>query len=435
MSFFRGRLGFSLADRASSKHTCFAADLLSPRPPFAEIAACRADAQKWQTEVAALMASKKCPVRWLAIFVDLEGAWLLTVATSEQQVSSMRAALVRVLTPLPAQQRHAVEESLRPLDELHRDRAAAWKTVDDLRPKEHTSARDHAHAPTTRPPEATQPAPTVNEFLEQCHSDSESEEEVLSMPQTIVLHGAAATELNINAIIDRRGHSDTALARWIFRAQNWATVVVISVGERPELTYIRCHREERRHLLLTRRMRQSASCDTLAQVVELAAQMAMEGSLPKPTTKRRSEFLQRCVDALREVSPRAETEVTKLSACERHRVKTALARLLGEGQPEGCLNEACTDEQTVWVTREVATFPGEAPISMSTCSRCGCPKSYNRTWDKTIFDGRLTEAKRNWGQLAAAGAMLRLCPSLAHTQQDAGLALTASTRKRKAGDI
>ena len=36
MNFFRGRLGVSLADRAGSKHTCFAADLFSTRPPFAE---------------------------------------------------------------------------------------------------------------------------------------------------------------------------------------------------------------------------------------------------------------------------------------------------------------------------------------------------------------------------------------------------------------
>ena len=35
------------------------------------------------------MVKKTCPVRWLAIFVDLEGAWLLTAAASEQQASSM----------------------------------------------------------------------------------------------------------------------------------------------------------------------------------------------------------------------------------------------------------------------------------------------------------------------------------------------------------
>jgi len=110
MNFFRGRLGLSLADRAGSKHTCFAADLFSPRPPFAEIAGCGAAAQKWQTEVAALMAKKTCPVRWLAIFVDLEGAWLLAMAASEQQVSTMRTALGRVLTPFPAKQRRAVEK-------------------------------------------------------------------------------------------------------------------------------------------------------------------------------------------------------------------------------------------------------------------------------------------------------------------------------------
>ena len=98
MNFFRGRLGVSLADRAGSKHTCFAADLFSPRPPFAEIAGCGAAAQKWQTEVAALMAKKTCPVRWLAIFVDLEGAWLLTAAAYAPAVAGRADAFPRKLS-------------------------------------------------------------------------------------------------------------------------------------------------------------------------------------------------------------------------------------------------------------------------------------------------------------------------------------------------
>ena len=424
MNFFRGRLGLSLADRAGSKHTCFAADLFSPRPPFAEIAGCGAAAQKWQTEVAALMAKKTCPVRWLAIFVDLEGAWLLTVAASEQQVSTMRTALGRVLTPLPAKQRRAVEESLRPLDELDRDRVAAWDTVDDLRPEVRASARGKAHSPEARPPVALN---TLNEFMEQY---SDSEEEFINVPQTLELRGSAAAEMGSDAVFTRRGHSHTHLACWTLRAQTLATVVVISVGEPPELTYIRCHREGRRHLLLTRRLRQEispASPATLAQVAELAARMAVEGSLPKPDAKRKSYFLQRCGDALRAVSPQAETVIAKLTVHERHCVKMAMARLLGEGheQPEGCLNEACADKQTVWVTRELAIFPGEAPVTMSRCSHCGCPKSYNRTWDRTLLDGMM----QNREQMIAASAMLQLCPSLAHTRQDTGLAALTGRRE------
>ena len=98
-------------------------------------------------------------------------------------------------------------------------------------------------------------------------------------------------------------------------------------------------------------------------------------------------MLQRCVDSLRDVSPRAETVVAKLSACERHHVKMALARLSGEGheQPEGCLNEACADKQTVWITREYR-FPGEPPLVISRCSRCDLPKAHGRTWNGTLWD-------------------------------------------------
>ena len=94
-------------------------------------------------------------------------------------------------------------------------------------------------------------------------------------------------------------------------------------------------------------------------------------------------------------------------------------------QPEGCLNEACADKQTVWVTRELAIFPGEAPVTMSRCSHCGCPKSYNRTWARTLLDGMM----QNREQMIAASAMLQLCPSLAHTRQDTGLAALTGRRE------
>ena len=120
--------------------------------------------------------------------------------------------------------------------------------------------------------------------------------------------------------------------------------------------------------------------------------------------------MQRCVDSLRDVSPRAETVVAKLSACERHHVKMALARLSGEGheQPEGCLNEACTDKQTVWITRDL-TIPGEVPMVMSRCSRCHMPKSYGRTWDSVGLVWKTNwQRKRKADEMLATDRMLQL---------------------------
>ena len=146
--------------------------------------------------------------------------------------------------------------------------------------------------------------------------------------------------------------------------------------------------------------------------------------------------MQRCGAALRAVSPQAETVVAKLTVHERHCVKMVMARLLGEGheQPEGCLNEACADKPTVWITRDL-TIPGEVPMVMSRCSRCHMPKSYGRTWDSMALFGRRTgkgkgRQMRCWRQITCCSSAAAV-ESVGPVSQDGSMIVPASASEAR----
>ena len=135
MDFLREPVSVSLAELARGKHVCFAADLFRCRPPFDEISAWQQRAKEFRDGVTQLMARKACPLSWLAFFIDTEGALMLAAAKDKLQVNNMRSALGKTLTPLPREQQQSVADSLRPLDEVDRDRIGAWRTLASVRPK------------------------------------------------------------------------------------------------------------------------------------------------------------------------------------------------------------------------------------------------------------------------------------------------------------
>ena len=135
MDFLRQPFAVSLSEHSGSKHTCFAGDMFHPRPYVEEILKFKDWAEELQEEITKLMRRKVCPVEWLGFYIDCEGVWMLATPKSEQSLNNMRQALSTILVALPKEQRRAVEDSLRPLDELDGQRLAGWKNVDDLRPK------------------------------------------------------------------------------------------------------------------------------------------------------------------------------------------------------------------------------------------------------------------------------------------------------------
>ena len=163
-----------------------------------------------------------------------------------------------------------------------------------------------------------------------------------------------------------------------------ATIVVAEAGERPEcLSFIRCHREKRRELLLQARVEAEYENPTLLRFVEAAMELAKEGSLPGPPFKHggRAEFLCRCAAALLRSNPRAEGNVSKLSAAEQDQIRHALA---GEAPPyDGCFNKSCLDKMPKWVDTSVLnpTAGGRWEEGvLSRCAYCNCPKWYGRKW-------------------------------------------------------
>ena len=137
MELVRSPLDAALSEGHGKRHTFFAASLFQKRPPCEEI-------QNYQKVVAdrrarfeKSMARKSCPVSWLSIFIDEEGALVLAAAKCPQQMVDMKSHLRTVLKgQIPEQQLQMVENTLHPLDELDKDRLAAFKTVESLRPEE-----------------------------------------------------------------------------------------------------------------------------------------------------------------------------------------------------------------------------------------------------------------------------------------------------------
>ena len=416
MDFLRQPLAVSLSKHSGSKHVCFAGDMFHPRPSFEEILEFKEWVEKLQEDITKLMGRKVCPVDWLSFYIDCEGVWMLATPKSEQSVNNMRQALNTILVALPKEQRRAVEDSLRPLDELDAERLAAWKNVDDLRPKVRprqckpdllgtknftrddltdvsftfVRPRPGDAQPPTEPPKR---APTLAEFLEENDwTEEEDEEEAqdegrggdATPPRALTLHGSAT--MNCEAALalwtdpSQAMSSWTTENTWAARAQTQATIIIASAGVAPQLTYIRCHREARRHQLLARKLGEQYATPGMLQAVEVAADLAREGALPgyDGPRGRKSEFLRRCVDVVKEMNPSAETDITRLPEAGQAAIRRALAQ---EGEPyEGCLTESCLDEETTWVTRDLSMPHDEKPVYLSRCSRCGCPKTFGRTF-------------------------------------------------------
>ena len=106
--------------------------------------------------------------------------------------------------------------------------------------------------------------------------------------------------------------------------------------------------------------------------MRIAADMARNGSLPAPGKQRNCEFMRRCVEALKVVNPKAETDTTKLPREEQEAVRRALGGQVESYQ--GCLSTACLDEETVWEAEDL----GDG-LQLSRCSRCRMPKAFGRT--------------------------------------------------------
>ena len=219
--------------------------------------------------------------------------------------------------------------------------------------------------------EAAMKAPTLEEYMAQASSDEESEAEL--EPPRLMLTDSASS-----AAVAPVNYDDPASV-WEHRVKTEATIVVAEAGTRPEaLKFTRCHREDRRQILLQRRVKKEFDTPTLLSVVRVAMELAKEGAMPGVGEHgRRSEFVKRCASALASLDPDAEGLLTSLSIREQALIRSALG---GEGPPyEGCLGPECLDKEPSWTERDLS-LPNGPRMVLSRCSRCNMSKSYGRTF-------------------------------------------------------
>ena len=225
----------------------FSADLFEPRPEFEKIKAYGAWANELQKSLQEAMKRGRCPVGWIGIFVDVKGAWLIIGTKAEQKVANLRQALRMVLTGMPKELQDSIRRSLRPLDELDRNRILEWSGVESLRPAakpRYAPAQSVEVKLTTSGCESTtfqEVPPTIDgrsiasmSVEEYCDlaGDASSDEEA---------EVAAPTSFKDMAIVPH-GSGTLALLRpkqwdqWAKEAQTKATIMVASTGEIPEIS-------------------------------------------------------------------------------------------------------------------------------------------------------------------------------------------------------
>ena len=406
MKCLEHKLAFSLSVHPSGKTDTFVADIFQPRPEFDDMVAyatpwCGGAAESVRTS----MDRPLCAVDFVQLVVDDVGMLVLMHFRKRLTLAHAKVAAVAILSYLPQAQRDIVEAGLRPVDELDYNRIAEWKTAEDVRPpspaKERARrARDTAEvveptvievlpelpeeerkqraAAAKAAEEAAAVAPmTVADFLA---SLSDSDDDDHSHAPLMITDAEAASaepeDISTLTVLDPAHYSSL----WLWRVRRETSMILLEVGGRPgSFAYHRCYREARRQLLMQRVVSAKFQTPCMLQVVQIAMEMATDGAIPQPGAHgRRQEFMQRCADTLKAICPSAETDVMNLDNETQTLIRRALAGTAAPAPYQGCLTMGCLDQDTNWVVRDLA-LPGESPMPMSTCSRCGQPKAVGRT--------------------------------------------------------
>ena len=346
----------------ASKHSCFIADMFEPRPKWDAMLAYRETMTVIQSYVEKLVTRESCPFKHLGIYIDSRGACVVATAKIEMQLCNVRSAISTLLQPLDAYEKGAqvtsrkcVEKTIRPLDALDKVRLDAWSTVSQLRPP---------FPKTPKPEKPTPPHTNLKEFLAACES-SDSEDDgppMLSIEDGMVEPPCPDAELSeIELAMYQAGHR-LAFAKWVENVHSSSVVCMLSVGTScGDLTYIACHREERRVQFLVAKLKQLPD---LAETCTLAAELAQEGLLPQPSGSRvrKAEFLKRCQAALKVKNPLAELDVKKLPSEDQRAI--ALALEPGKKICSQCPNLADTALEF--------SLKFEVPSSACSCARFVC---------------------------------------------------------------
>ena len=426
MSLLEQRLILSPGDDVG-KTTTFIAEICSPRPGFDEVVDVAARWSQWATQyMRVALARRNCAVKWMQVVADDQGIVMIVLFSKPVILGQAKTAAAAILGFMPPAQLKKVEQNLRSLDEVDRRRIESWSTLGEMwqsyaqacaeqardaevvetpvivaeflpplpeKEREKRSA-DAAAAEAALPP---QRARTVAEFL----ADDAAERAPPPMPatpprlmladlQNIAEPRLGGDRLMLADVQNIAEPSDMSWA-WELRVKEEGIMVLAEVGSRPDLidglVYIKCRLEARRELLLLLLIedsRQPGYKIDMVWVVRVAMSAATEGILPGPGDHgrrdhgRRLEFVRRCAAALKEVDEFCTSDLQQLTPEQQSEIRHALAGTAAPAPYQGCLTMDCLDQDTNWEVRDLA-LPGESPMPMSRCSRCGQPKAVGRT--------------------------------------------------------
>ena len=151
------------------------AELFGPRPNLDAMVSYRRVAAEIEQNTQKLVSRAVCPFAHVGIYVDHMGAWLLVKAKHELSVCNARSGLITVLAPLDAHEtdaeltsRKSMEQTVRPFDELDKQRLDSWQTAAMLRPKFPAAPKPEAPAselPRTLQELAAIPKPRMRALL------------------------------------------------------------------------------------------------------------------------------------------------------------------------------------------------------------------------------------------------------------------------------
>ena len=352
MQFLTQRPVLGLSDEGG-KYTSFFADVFAPRPPLDEIVGFTDAAASLAKSMARLLSRKASPISSAALLIDGIGACLLVSTSKRMQVQNARSAIDTVIAALPAAQRLSVEKSIRPLDELDKRRIDDWFLASPLKQymaptaaapaaaARHTtvSTRDFVSTysedvstwffkegePRPAFPEP-EPAPTARALLDAA-SDSEDDAPAAMLTDAASAAPLMLTDAATDGVVAIAGHPAACAEVWKDGLKSMAVVVACSVGSLDELTFVRCHTEERRIALLLRSL---SGQQNLVGVVRVALSLSRDGSLPPfdAARNRKAEFLKRCAEALAKHDPSAIREPKKLDDRQQRLLALALDKRL-----------------------------------------------------------------------------------------------------------
>ena len=365
MDFLREK--FALVANAPGPSKTFFADIVQPRPDFDVLSTYASWGARVQQEVLNAQARKNCQLAWIGVFVDEKGLALVLQCARGLRLNEVKLA-TRSLTRawLDDEMQARLWVNLHALDEIDRRRIEGWKIPTAVCPSGLKRKREDGDGHSDVGMLADQPPAkkTLTQFLAENDNDSDHELECPPAPTLHCIQDRGQSELDS---IDLMRNLPCL---WQYRIKLECTVVVAEVGVRPTLTFINCIHEDRRTELMVQAVRDEYRRFTMVAVVRVAAALAKAGAIPgvDGPRSRKSEFIKRCVVALKVLDASAECELTKLPDKDQHTIRLILG---GEGEPyDGCFMETCLDKKPDWVTHNV----------MVRCAHCKTPKSFGRSW-------------------------------------------------------